>query len=426
MYRALLGDESIDLVADIDAIDDEVVHMRILIARESGQDLVCPMCGEPVNFRRSGDNRKAYFAHKADKGTGCPYRVFPAVFLRGAAKITQHLAEHAKKHFPDAKCRSDQYFKEYDAFIFLTVEIPNANTIVFRYKRKNPNEKEWHEPPTSQFLQDTRTMCIVVGGVKPDIFTRDLIREVTNPDDPQVQPIISYQNESVNIYKWDTRWPISVPLDSFGFDLDGRPLIYNLSTDQDYKKNKDKGTDIDSLTLQRSVGYQRTPFSSEGFTQVDTNEANSIHQEKSWSREAKGWVKTEWPYKNFYQCEVKIFSSECPEYSLQYLRNQIPLLIGMLREGLPKLSGEEFDIHCADKNRRRFLIKVPGYGPEVRFNGIYDNAIKLLENDDRISELCWYFGMLKALSRITDAKWWNSHWTDPVTEYFRREGSFQL
>ena len=426
MYRALLGDESIDLLVDIDTVDDEAVHMRVLIARESGQDLVCPMCGEPVNFKRSGDNRKAHFAHKADKGTGCPYRDFPAVFLRGAAKMTQHLAEHARKRFPEAKCKSDQYFKEYDAFIFLQVEIPNVNTIVFRYKRKNPNEKEWHEPPTSQFLKDARTMCIVVGKVKPAIFTRDLIREVTNPDDPQVQPLISFQNEIVNIYKWDTHWTTSVPVDTFGFDLDGRPLIDHLSTDQDYKKNIEKSTDKDRWTIQRSVGLQSAPFSSEGFTQAYTNKIDSIHNEKSGSQEVKEWVKTEWPHKNFYQSEVRVFSSECPEYSLQYLRNQIPPLIEILREGLPQLTGEEFDIHCADKNRRRFLIKVPGYGPEVRFNGIYDNAIKLLENDDRINELCWYFGMLNALTRITDAKWWNSHWTDPVTEYFRREGSFQL
>lgn len=235
MFRAKIGSETIDLIRQQDT--DLRLLEEIKNSRAKRSLLKCTACNEPVHMRY-GEIRIPHFAHIDRQAKDCPYLSFPAGFHKKAHSLTLIIADYVAKTYLDAQCDAEVYFDEYEIFFHLQVRFSQGPVLVFRFRRKNPDEKEWREVPATEVIPEAKTICIIVGNPDKNRFDAEMYRNLVDPTSPETPPFIYFSNGLMHIMDWQTRIVYDFSPDRFAFTPDGQVCVIPESSRSLYERSE--------------------------------------------------------------------------------------------------------------------------------------------------------------------------------------------
>jgi len=471
VFRAKIDSETIDLIRQQDT--DLRLLEEIKNSRAKRSQLKCTACNEPVHMRY-GEIRIPHFAHIDRQAKDCPYLSFPAGFHKKAHSLTLIIAKYVAKTYPDAQCDAEVYFDEYEIFFHLQVRFSQGPVLVFRFRRKNPDEKEWREVPATEIIPDAKTICIIVGNPDKNRFDAEMYRNLVDPTSLETPPFIYFSNGFMHIMDWQTRSIYDFSPDRFAFTPDGKVYELPESGNGQYKttseagilgradKNFENATDEDDLIEQDAddeVGFDDLP-SIDGQDQdqpwISDDQLSRLYQslyskyQRSIQADSTSQIiepqiapeaiatKANHPVSGKYLCghagnfsvycfehEIdeesrKLFNRDCPACSAGTNYDDDKAIIDRLRNGPPKLYGSEKQIGWVRRIQQDKLfnpIRIDcGY---TQLSDIVEYIQEMHTSFTRIESLRWYLAFAHILVEKTSVQWWIDHKDDPITAYLK-------
>lgn len=466
MFRAKIENDTIDLIRKLDS--DLRLLDEIKNSKEKRSQLKCTACNEPVHMRY-GEIRIPHFAHIDRQAKDCPYLSFPAGFHKRAHALTLFIADYVTKTYPDAQCDAEVYFDEFEIFFHLQVRFTQGPVLVFRFRRKNPDEKEWREVSATEVIPEAKTICIIVGNPDKNRFDAEMYRNLVDPTSPETPPFIYFSNGLMHIMDWQTRIVYDFSPDRFSFTPDGQVYVIPEPSRSLYEQSEetrisarsdeddglidgddddDDSVDFDSLPGIDGQDQGQAWISDDQISRLYHSQyskyqrsiqADSTLQvfEPNIAAEAIP-TKANHPVSGKYLCghagnfsvycfdsEIdaetrKLFNRDCPACSAGTNYDDDKALIDRLRNGPPKLFGSEKQINWVKRIQQDKLfnpIRIDsGY---TQLSDIVEYIQEMHASFTRMESLRWYLAFAHILVEKTSVQWWIDHRDDPINAYLK-------
>lgn len=441
MYRAIFKDKSIDLLSnrcnlDIDALTLDYQRNR--------SEFRCAYCGESVVLRNGG-TREAHFAHKERQAKNCPYLSFPAGFHKRAEHITKSLIKYYDRNFPDAKIDTEIYLHDFEIFFHLQIRFSDSQILAFRFRRKNYQEREWSELPTSKVIPGAKSFYIVIGTPSKLDLTQEFFKDHTDPEAVEIQPLVYYSNERLHICEWESNECHEVSPDRFGVNSNGEIVIEPEVASNNIESNLQNPVAAQNLLLKHiNLNQQLDLF--ENQTEPVWGNLEGIISNKSASLPIQNQKLAESPTKRYfnvngnYQCGhpglVTVFCYEadviresnakfavnCPDCSSDKNLDIDILALNKLKQGFSNLKGTDRQIRWASSIRNNLLNEIRRDLGFTDIHSIIELIEDMLKDRGQKERLRWYLAFAHIKTEKIDAQWWINHKDGAINAYLKETG----
>ena len=438
MYRAMFKDQAVDLLSNRNNFDLESLTMDY---RRNRSDFRCAFCGEAIVLR-NGDTREAHFAHKERQAKNCPYLSFPAGFHKRAEFLTRSLIKFYDQHYPDAKVDTEIYHHDFEIFFHLQVRFSDSRLLAFRFRRKNFQEKEWSELPTSKVIPGARSFYIVIGSPNKFELTLEFFKEHTDPEAGEIQPLVYYSNERIHILEWESNKLQEVSPDRIGIDPDGKIVVEPEPLTNIIPGNfQNPVTSQSIISTYVNLRQQLDLFENQtepawGNLEGIITTASSTLQVYA-PKTAESPLKQYFNINGYYQCGhpglVTVFCCEadvpsesktkfavyCPDCSSNKNLEKDILTLNKLNQGFADLKGSEKQIRWASSIRNNLLNEIRRDLGVTDIHFIIELIEDMLKDRGQKERLRWYLAFAHIMTDKIDAQWWITHKDGPINAYLR-------
>ncbi|MEA4890768.1 MAG: competence protein CoiA family protein [Clostridiaceae bacterium] len=469
MFRAKIESETIDLIRQQDT--DLRLLEEIKNSRAKRIQLKCTACNEPIHLRY-GDIRIPHFAHIDRQAKDCPYLSFPAGFHKRAQALTMFIADYVTKTYPDAQCDAEVYFNDYEIFFHLQVRFSQGQVLVFRFRRKNPEEKEWREVPATEVIPGAKTIFIIVGNPDKNRFTAEMYRDLVDPSSSEIPPFIYFSNSNMHIMDWQTRIVYDFSPDKFAFTPDGQVYVIpepsrslyepseetrisaksdnddDLEDNDDENDEDDDSIDFDSLPGNDEQDQNQVWISDDQLSRLYQSQYSKYQQSMQTDSPSQNFephitteaipTKANHPVSGKYLCghagnfsvycfesdidaeTRKLFDRVCPACSAGTNYDEDKAILDRLMNGPPKLYGSNKQIDWVKRIQQEKL-----YNPIridcgcTQLSDIVDYIQEMHASFTRMESLRWYLAFAHILVEKTSVQWWIDHRDDPINAYLK-------
>ena len=452
LFTAILDGQKIDLLQQ----KDQSQRFAISKAIKNVKSLLCSFCKEPMIFR-NGEKNATHFAHKDRQAKFCQYLSFGSSFLTKAENLTKAFADYIDATYPGAECETEEYYQKHETFFFLQTKFVDGNQLVFRFRRRDMTEKEWHEVPAGTIIPGARTVCVIIGHPKT-VIPPDAYRKLVDSNSDEIPQFIYFSNKQLHIKDWNTQNIIAAPLERIGILPDGQVFltpdpaakipvyasiksnpIYAMPNPAAIKPEKPKATWLET-EKSRSMSAldmlitekRKMRISAAAPVQIAIDPETPVHETKDAYSETVRMRCGHEQTVTVFCCKSELseklmqaYNAECRQCSMKSTVGSGQAILEQLKSGIPNLIGSDKQIKWANGIRSYVGKQVSVDSGVTNHVELITFVMELLDTCLQVERLRWYLAYSHILVEKGYASWWITNKEDPVSAYLKETGQAQ-